>query len=42
VVLTDHTAFYSEESVADLKTQAARNVVEILQGKPPSYPVNKL
>ncbi len=40
VTLTDHAAWYSEESIVELKTKAARNVLEVLTGKPPSYRVN--
>ncbi len=40
VTLTDHAAWYSEESIVELKTKAARNVVEVLSGKKPSYRVN--
>lgn len=42
VVLTDHTAYSTEEGVLELKTKAARNVVDVLTGKAPKYPVNKL
>lgn len=42
VVLSDHTGWYSEESTVELKTKAARNVAEILTGKAPTYPVNKV
>ncbi len=41
VVLSDHFGYYSEESIVDLKTKAAQNVVEVLSGRPPSYPVNR-
>jgi len=37
VVLTDHTAWYSEESIIELKTKAAQNVKDTLQGKIPRY-----
>jgi D-3-phosphoglycerate dehydrogenase len=40
VVLSDHAGWYSEESVAELKTKAAQNVLEVLEGRPPLYPVN--
>ena len=40
VTLTDHAGWYSEESVVELKTKAARNVAEVLQGHPAPYPVN--
>jgi D-3-phosphoglycerate dehydrogenase len=41
VVLSDHTAYYSEESLVELKTKAARNVAAVLQGREPPYPVNR-
>lgn len=42
VVLTDHTAYSTVESVLDLKTKAAGNVADVLLGRAPAYPVNKL
>jgi lactate dehydrogenase-like 2-hydroxyacid dehydrogenase len=40
VVLTDHTAYYSRQSVIELKTRTAENVVQwFLNGKPRT-PVN--
>lgn len=41
VILSDHTAYYSEESIVELKQKAARNIVEVLSGGEPSYPVNR-
>jgi len=40
VVLSDHAGWYSEESVPELKTKAARNVAAVLAGGKPAYPVN--
>ena len=40
VILTPHTSFYSEESLVDLQTKAAEEVVAILGGKAPRNPVN--
>jgi D-3-phosphoglycerate dehydrogenase len=40
-VLSDHAGWYSEESVAELKTKAAWNVLEVLRGGKPVYPVNQ-
>lgn len=40
VILTDHTAYYSEESIVELKTKAAQNIVEVFKGRKPLYPVN--
>ena len=42
VALSDHTGWYSEESMVELKTKAAQNVAAVLLGKAPRYPVNKL
>lgn len=41
VTLSDHAGWYSEESVAELKTKAARNVAAVLTGNRPVYPVNE-
>jgi D-3-phosphoglycerate dehydrogenase / 2-oxoglutarate reductase len=41
VVLTDHTAWYSEESVAELQTKAAEEVARVLRGEPPKHWVNR-
>jgi D-3-phosphoglycerate dehydrogenase len=40
-VLSDHGAYYSAESVSVLKTRAALNVREALEGRIPRTPVNK-
>jgi len=42
VVLTDHTAYSTMEGVLELKTKAAQNVVDVLKGVAPKYPVNHL
>lgn len=42
VVLTDHTAYSTAEGVLELKTKAAQNVIDVLSGKAPVYPVNHL
>ncbi len=41
VILTDHAGWYSEESLTELKTKAAKNAAAVLEGGPPLYPVNK-
>jgi D-3-phosphoglycerate dehydrogenase / 2-oxoglutarate reductase len=41
-VLTDHSGWYSEEAMSELKTKAAQNVRDVLLGKAPKYPVNKI
>jgi D-3-phosphoglycerate dehydrogenase len=40
VILTPHTSFYSVESLEELQTKAAEEVVRVLSGQPPSNPVN--
>ncbi len=40
VVITPHTSFYSDESLVELQTKAAQEVVAVLSGKPPRNPVN--
>ena len=41
VVLSDLTAWYSEESAAELQTKAAEEVARVLQGEPPRHWVNR-
>jgi D-3-phosphoglycerate dehydrogenase len=40
-VLSDHVGFYSEESLVELKRKTAENVLDVLEGRPPKYWVNK-
>jgi D-3-phosphoglycerate dehydrogenase / 2-oxoglutarate reductase len=40
VIVTPHTSFYSEESLVDLQTKAAEEVVAVLSGKAPRNAVN--
>jgi D-3-phosphoglycerate dehydrogenase len=40
VILTPHTSFYSVESLEDLQTKAAEEVVRVLSSQPPLNPVN--
>lgn len=42
VILTDHTAYSTAEGVEELKTKSAQNVVDVLTGKKPVYPINNL
>jgi len=40
VIITPHTAFYSEEALIDLQTTVAMDVVAVLSEKIPAFPVN--
>jgi D-3-phosphoglycerate dehydrogenase len=40
VIITPHTSFYSDESLVELQTKAAQEVVNVLSGKPARNPVN--
>ena len=42
VILTPHTAYYSEDALLDLQTKAARDVARVLSGEAPVYPFNRL
>ena len=42
VVLTDHCAWYTEESLIEVKTRAAENVATVLRGETPKTAVNRL
>ncbi|MGE4276470.1 MAG: C-terminal binding protein [Lawsonibacter sp.] len=42
VVLTDHTAYSTVEAVEELKTKSARNIVAVLRGEKPGYPINQV
>ncbi|MYL32037.1 C-terminal binding protein [Pontibacillus yanchengensis] len=42
VLLTPHISWYSEESEKELKTKAAQNVMDVLQGKQATYVVNQV
>jgi len=41
-VLSDHAGWYSEESMDDLKRNAAENIKNVLSSRKPTYPVNEL
>lgn len=41
VILTPHISWYSEESEQELKTKVAMGVIEVLNGRIPTYLVNK-
>jgi len=40
-IVLPHTAWYSEESFADLKTKAAEEVARVLTGQPPRHPLGE-
>lgn len=40
VILTPHTAFYSEEALLNLQTTVAKDVVSVLGGGTAAYPIN--
>jgi D-3-phosphoglycerate dehydrogenase len=40
VIITPHASFYSEESLVELQTKAAEEVVCVLSGQAPRNPVN--
>ena len=40
VILTPHTAFYSEEALLNLQTTVAKDVVAVLSGGTAAYPIN--
>jgi D-3-phosphoglycerate dehydrogenase len=42
VILTDHSAYYSQEAVSILKARTAMNAREVLEGKIPRTPVNAI
>lgn len=41
VIITPHISFFSNESFEELKTKAARNMVEVLSGGPVTYCLNR-
>ena len=42
VWITPHSAWYSEESMEDMRTRGAEEVVHVLQGQKPRSPVNQI
>jgi lactate dehydrogenase-like 2-hydroxyacid dehydrogenase len=41
VVITPHAAWYSTDSYIDMRSKAARTILEVLEGKPPRNCVNR-
>lgn len=42
VTLTDHSGYSTVEAIQELKTKSAQNLVDVLSGRTPKYPVNRL
>ncbi|MBN1648137.1 MAG: C-terminal binding protein [Spirochaetales bacterium] len=42
LLVSDHSAYYSSSSIAELKKKAALNIVDVFEDKAPGYPVNIL
>ena len=42
LIATPHTAFYSEEALQESQRKAATQVVKVLTGQTPDYPVRRL
>jgi D-3-phosphoglycerate dehydrogenase len=42
ILITPHSAWYSEEAKIEMRTRAAEEVVRVLQGQPPRAPANKI
>ncbi len=40
IIITPHSAYYSEESILEARLRASEEVVRVLQGNPPLSPVN--
>jgi D-3-phosphoglycerate dehydrogenase len=40
VIVTPHAAFVSRESLIELRTRVARQIVDVLSGRPPEHVVN--
>ena len=41
VIVTPHTAWYSEQAVEDVKRISATEIARVLSGQRPLYPVNE-
>lgn len=42
ILITPHSAWYSEEAKIEMRTRAAEEVVRVLQGQPPRAPANQV
>jgi len=42
ILITPHSAWYSEEAKIEMRSRAAEEVVRVLQGQPPRAPANQL
>ncbi len=41
VIVTPHTAAHTHEAMVNMAVHAARGIIEVLTGKPPTWPVNE-
>jgi D-3-phosphoglycerate dehydrogenase len=42
IIITPHSAYYSEESIHEARQRASEEVVRVLSGNPPLSPVNRV
>ncbi len=42
VYVTPHAAWYSEAAKQDMRTRCAQDVINVLEGRPPIYPLNEV
>jgi D-3-phosphoglycerate dehydrogenase len=42
IIITPHSAYYSEESIHEARRRASEEVVRVLSGRPPLSPVNRV
>jgi D-3-phosphoglycerate dehydrogenase len=42
ILITPHSAWYSEEAKIEMRTRAAEEVVRVLQGQTPRAPANQV
>ena len=40
LLITPHMAYYSEEAIRESQTKATTQIIKVLRGEPPDYPVN--
>jgi len=42
VILTPHSAAFTDEALINMATQAAQGIIEVLSGKDPTWPANRI